>query len=278
MKWYSYTFLTLFFSFYLCAQTTVFINEIHYKNAGSDVGEGVEIAGPAGTDLSGWSIEFYRDTGTIYSTVNLSGVIPNQLNGFGTLFFTESGIQNGPADGLALVDNLDNLKQFLSYEGTLVAVEGTAAGLTSTDINVTESDADTPIGNSLQLKGYGTTYEDFEWQGDSVANTYGAVNTNQVFIFDKELPSVTTVSIESGIANIEFSDAISGIASISVKVLTGATLTLDGVPFNQNDVYNPASPENTVDAILTGSNSDKARLVITDLAGNETVWFFDFMQ
>ncbi|MCB9066960.1 MAG: hypothetical protein H6629_04020 [Calditrichae bacterium] len=84
----------------------------------------------------------------------------------------------------------------------------------------------TPHRKFLQLKGYSTTYEDFEWQGDSVANTYGAVNTNQVFIFDKELPSVTTVSIESGIANIEFSDAISGIASISVKVLTGATLTL----------------------------------------------------
>jgi hypothetical protein len=34
--------------------SVVFINEIHYDNAGTDVGEGVEIAGTAGTDLTGW--------------------------------------------------------------------------------------------------------------------------------------------------------------------------------------------------------------------------------
>ncbi len=36
------------------AASTIFINEIHYDNTGGDAGEGVEIAGPAGTDLSGW--------------------------------------------------------------------------------------------------------------------------------------------------------------------------------------------------------------------------------
>jgi hypothetical protein len=36
--------------------SVVFINEIHYDNAGTDVGEGVEIAGTAGMDLTGWSI------------------------------------------------------------------------------------------------------------------------------------------------------------------------------------------------------------------------------
>ena len=34
------------------AQTSPFINEIHYDNASTDVGEAVEIAGVAGTDLS----------------------------------------------------------------------------------------------------------------------------------------------------------------------------------------------------------------------------------
>ena len=38
---------------------SVFINEIHYDNVGTDSGEKVEIAGPAGTDLSGWKIVRY---------------------------------------------------------------------------------------------------------------------------------------------------------------------------------------------------------------------------
>jgi hypothetical protein len=38
------------------ADTTVFINEIHYDNNGTDVNEGVEIAGPAGTNLTGWKV------------------------------------------------------------------------------------------------------------------------------------------------------------------------------------------------------------------------------
>jgi len=32
--------------------TPVFINEIHYDNAGADVGEAIEIAGPAGVDIA----------------------------------------------------------------------------------------------------------------------------------------------------------------------------------------------------------------------------------
>ena len=32
---------------------SVFINEVHYDNDGTDTGEAIEIAGPAGTDLSG---------------------------------------------------------------------------------------------------------------------------------------------------------------------------------------------------------------------------------
>ena len=33
----------------------VFVNELHYDNAGTDAGEAIEVAGPAGTDLAGWS-------------------------------------------------------------------------------------------------------------------------------------------------------------------------------------------------------------------------------
>ena len=81
------------------AQTAVFINELHYDNSGTDADEGVEVAGPAGTDLTGWSVALYNGNGgAVYDTIALSGTIPDQGNGFGTLYFLRAGIQNGAQD------------------------------------------------------------------------------------------------------------------------------------------------------------------------------------
>jgi predicted extracellular nuclease len=158
----------------------VFINEIHYDNASSDAGEAVEIAGPAATDLTGWSLVLYNGNGgAVYNTIGLVGVIPDQQNGFGTLVFPISGIQNGSPDGVALVDPGNTVIQFLSYEGSFTATGGPANGMTSTDIGVSESSS-TPVGDSLQLTGTGTEYEDFSWASPG-ANTFGAVNSGQTF-------------------------------------------------------------------------------------------------
>ena len=156
------------------------INEIHYDNSGSDQNELVEIAGTSGTDLSGWSIVAYNGNGgSDYKTTSLSGTISNQDNGFGTVAFYISGLQNGASDGLALIDNTGRVIQFLSYEGTLTATSGAANGVTSTDIGVTETSS-TSIGYSLQLSGSGQSYDDFSWE--SPANsTPDSVNNNQSF-------------------------------------------------------------------------------------------------
>ena len=163
------------------AATPVFINEIHYDNAGADSGEAIEIAGPAGTDLSGWSLVLYNGNGgAAYKTTALSGVIANQDgNGFGSLSFSYpvDGIQNGAPDGIALV-NGSTAVQFLSYEGTFVAVGGPAAGMSGVNISVSETSV--PEGQSLQLKGNGTNYEDFVWNSAS-ASSFAAVNTGQSF-------------------------------------------------------------------------------------------------
>ena len=158
----------------------VFINEIHYDNAGTDVGEAVEIAGYAGTDLTGWSIMPYNGSGgASYSPVgNLSGIIPDQLNGYGTVSVAISGLQNGAPDGLALVNPTGKVIQFLSYEGSFTATNGPAIGMTSTDIGIAEASTAT-IGTSLQLTGTGYTYADFTWQAAN--NTFGAINTGQFF-------------------------------------------------------------------------------------------------
>ncbi len=160
----------------------VFINELHYDNASTDVDEAVEIAGTAGTDLNGWTLALYNGSnGTVYNTIALTGVIADQQNGFGTVVevLPANGLQNGASDGVALVDPTDTVIQFLSYEGALTATNGPASGSTSTDIGVSESSS-TAVGASLQLSGAGTTPADFVWEV-TTTNTYGAVNTNQVF-------------------------------------------------------------------------------------------------
>src|SRR3990172_8556594 len=163
--------------------TTVFINEIHYDNTGTDAGEAIEIAGPAGTDLTGWSIVLYNGSnGGVYDTDPLSGVIADQADGYGTISisYPSNGIQNGAPDGIALVDASSAVVQFLSYEGTFAAVGGPANGMTSTDIAVLETGSEA-LGMSLQLTGAGPTYADFTWKAPATSS-FGSVNTGQSFI------------------------------------------------------------------------------------------------
>jgi len=161
------------------AATTIFINEIHYDNSGTDTGEAVEIIAPAGTDLAGWSIVFYNGSGgASYGTKALSGTVSDQCDGYGTISFTHSGIQNGP-DGIALVDDTNAVIQFLSYEGSFTATSGAAIGLTSTDVGVSETSS-TPIGDSLQLAGMGSMYSDFSWQPPATSS-FGDCNPGQNF-------------------------------------------------------------------------------------------------
>ncbi len=174
--------LTMHVSMRAQAATSVFINEIHYDNDGTDVGEAIEIAGPAGTDLSSWSLVLYNGNGgAVYDTDAIGATIPDLGGGFGVVVvsYPSNGIQNGSPDGFALVDNTGAVIQFLSYEGSFAAVGGPADGMVSTDIGVSEP-SDTAVGHSLQLTGTGSAYEDFTWV-PAGPNTFGAFNTNQSF-------------------------------------------------------------------------------------------------
>ncbi len=166
----------------------VWINEFHYDNAGADVGEFVEVAGPAGENLNGYSLVGYNGgaAGFSYQTINLSGTIPDQGGCVGTLSFAFPGLQDGPIDGIALVDPSNNV-QFLSYEGSFTAANGPAQGLTSIDVGVEETGS-TPIGDSLQAIGTGTAPDDFTWTGPQ-AESPGGSNSGQTF--DGACPTVT---------------------------------------------------------------------------------------
>jgi hypothetical protein len=190
--------------------TTVFINELHYENVGKDVKEGVEIAAPAGTNLDGWTIHLYNGNhGKVYSTLKLQGIIPNLGNGWGVSFFSFTLTNPSDGTGLALVDAVGHVVQFLSYTGAwgcsivvvtysclapVKAVDGPAVGKVAQQIPVKET-IFTAVGLSLQLHGRtlvftcaetdipigkGNKYEDFTWVGPA-PSSYGKVNNGQQF-------------------------------------------------------------------------------------------------
>lgn len=150
------------------------INEFHYDNDSTDVGEGVELAGRNGLDLSSYYILLYNGNGgVVYGSNACSGVIDDEGNGYGAVWFPIAGLQND-MDGIALCHKTNGLLQFLSYEGSFTATTGTAAGVASVDVGVSESGSE-PVGQSLQLQGDGTNYEAFTWSGPMAA-TPGEIN------------------------------------------------------------------------------------------------------
>ena len=146
------------------------INEFHYDNAGTDQNEFIEIRVTAGADATGLSVELYNGSnGTVYNTLSLP-TSPAGSDGTYDYYVLElptNGLQNGGPDGIALSEDGD-LVEFISYEGTFDGIGGTAAGVTSTDIGVSEGSG-TSATASLQRN------EADEWVATET-NTEGAAN------------------------------------------------------------------------------------------------------
>lgn len=144
--------------------------ELHYDNFGTDQDEAIEVEGPAGTDLTGWTLALYNGDATgdaaLYATIPLVGIIPDQCTGRGTIVTQTPAIQNGPRDAIALVNAEGAVVEFLSYEGVTTPTVGPAAGRASIDIGVSQTSA--PIGSSLQRNAQGV------WA--SGGRTFGACN------------------------------------------------------------------------------------------------------
>lgn len=143
--------------------TNLWINELHYDNAGIDTLEGFEVAGPAGTDLACYKAYMYNGNGGgIYDSLLLTGVIPNEGCGFGAIWFPlpSGGLQNGAPDGLAIAfmpsvtgcgsPGSDQLIDFITYEGALTGTSGIASGIAAVNIIATEA-ANSPVGTSIQV-------------------------------------------------------------------------------------------------------------------------------
>ena len=175
--------------------TDIWINEFHYDNDGGDIDEMVEIAGLAGTNLDQCAIIHYNGSdGGITFTINLSGTIPDEGNGYGALSFSHFGFQNS-TEGIALINNVSDVLEFISYEGTFAATEGAANGMLSSDVGVSETGS-TLVGYSIQKTGIACDPDYFYWTAPSQSSP-GLLNTNQGF------PGVPNVSLSQTVLSIE---------------------------------------------------------------------------
>lgn len=258
----------------------VWINELHYDNVGTDVYEGYEIAGVAGTNLACYKVYLYNGTGgVVYDSDTLSGVIPNTACGYGAVWFNTpaNGFQNGSPDGIVLeyapqatgcgVNNADTILQLLSYEGSFAATSGRAAGLTLTDIAVSEGSTTDSL-FSLQLGGVGTSYAQFTWQS-ATASTHNAGNNNQYFCGApvstyKFTATALTVSENAGTVVAGYVKATNVFApsqTVQVALKTGNTADVNGyTPQTLNFALNgvdslPFSITVTDDALVEGTES-----------------------
>ena len=192
----------------------VWINEVHHSNAGPDTGEGVELAGRAGTDLSGYHVWLYSGYGDSYTlsdgdeaspAIAFQGVIDDEGGGLGAVWADAEGLRGG-CQGLALTDPDGAVVEFVSTGGcefnalsgpVFDAAEAAGAGdpahpdslVWSTGIRgprpapgqphrrVQEWSA-LPVGYSIQLSGAGSASADFEWAGP-LPHSRGRLNDYQ---------------------------------------------------------------------------------------------------
>ena len=224
---------SLLTSLFLCASfnanAEVFINEFHYDDATStgDVGEKIEVIATAGENLSTYRIYLYNGgspTAAVFYDNDLLPVGSNVTCGatvkIAVLSYPVNGIQNGASDGIALVNGSGALVKFISYEGAITASNGPAAGVTSSNLSVSETGT-TAAGTSLQLGGTGTGSASFTWR-TSATQTMGACNNNQSFSAPNVLPAVISTTPANGAIGVAAASDIQVNFSESVTANTGA--------------------------------------------------------
>jgi len=222
-------------------------SELHYDDVGVDANEAIEVAGPAGTDLTGWRVVLYNGAnGNTYGTTTLSGPLPATCGNRGVtvINYPANGIQNGDPDGMALIDAAGTIIEFLSYDGVMTAANGPAAGLISTDIGVGENNDTTSATSSLARR------PDGSW-APSAASSFGACNDRE----DEVPAQIVSVSVAPLTASLN-------IGSTQSFTATGLAANGDPVP----------------DAVFTWTSTDPAiasvnasGLVLAVSAGDVTI-------
>jgi len=112
-----------------------------------------------------------------------------------SVYSYKNSVQDGP-DGIALVDQDNNVLDFISWGQTITATEGAAAGMSSRLMGVREL-GNSSAQNSLQLQGNGFIAGDFSWTGPIKA-TPAQINTGQIFVCPDPNASLAPTPVVQG--------------------------------------------------------------------------------
>lgn len=201
--------LTLFLWFWAAAASAqVYINEVDYDQPGTDNQEFIELIGPSGGSLNGYTIELVNGSATtppgIYRTVDLTGLfIPNDnVAGYGFLVignatvpnvdFTPSGwpntdaIQNGAPDGILLKLNGVVVDGF-SYEGVLTINPEFTAGMA---ITAQETNASPNLSVGRMTLGFDPNNQNQYFAADAHEPSPGAQNSAHGQVLSGDPPPV----------------------------------------------------------------------------------------
>jgi len=162
------------------AQPECFFSEIHYENMGVDVNEGVEIVGPAGTNLDGWKLTIYDGAGHHKGDNVLRGLIPSTQGVLGVVYVKIALPNLSGGHALALIRKNGEISDFISWGGDITPKDGPAAGKKPFRIPVSES-VFTSAYHSLQLTGRGSKASDFKWEAGK-SQSFGKLNSGFQFV------------------------------------------------------------------------------------------------
>lgn len=240
--------LLMLCAFYLTAAAQVYINEVDYDQAGTDASEFLELVGPSGGSLDGYTVELVNGsssgTGAVYNTIDLAGLsIPDdQVSGFGffvigpagftNVDLTPSGwttnqIQNGAPDGILLKLN-GTVVDGISYEGDCSTVNSDfTSGMAITAIDPNNSDT-LSIGR-LGL-GFDNSNQDQYFAQDVHTNSPGEINTAHGQVLGGDPPPTI-----SGIVRSPFIPAADEDLVITAEINDDSDITLAQVRYTLNE-------------------------------------------
>lgn len=166
----------------------IFINEIHYVNGPISQDQGVEIAGPAGIDLSNYELVLFERAGSspiLLQEVHrcaLAGLIDDEGAGLGAVWFPLAAMPESRG-AVQLVNTITGeLTDIVHYDpffGIRDIFSAQGSGQQGPDQALRESNTD-PVGYSIQRIGEGTCAYDFTWA--RLPHSRGFLNLGQAVL------------------------------------------------------------------------------------------------